>query len=116
MSHVPTPTPARESNPDSGVEEASRRQLQMFVDAVAHDLRAPLRSIQSFSRLLEDRAAAQLDGQSRDHLRRIQHAAERMDGLLRGLAELSPANNAEFRSGPVDLGARRAEERRGAKT
>ncbi len=76
----------------------------MFVDAVAHDLRAPLRSIQSFSRLLEDRAAAQLDGQSRDHLRRIQHAAERMDGLLRGLAELSQATNAEFRSGPVDLG------------
>jgi len=76
----------------------------MFVDAVAHDLRAPLRSIQSFSRLLEDRAAGQLDGQSRDHLRRIQHAAERMDGLLRGLAELSQATNSELRSGAVDLG------------
>ena len=76
----------------------------MFVDAVAHDLRAPLRSIQSFSRLLEDRAAAQLDGTSRDHLRRIQDAAGRMDGLLRGLGELSQATNADLRSGPVDLG------------
>jgi len=76
----------------------------MFVDAVAHDLRAPLRSIQSFSRLLEDRTSGQLDGTSRDHLRRIQVAAERMDGLLRGLGELSQATNAQLRPGSVDLG------------
>jgi len=76
----------------------------MFFDAVAHDLRAPLRSIQNFSRLLEDRTAGQLDAPARDHLRRIQLAADRMDGLLRGLGELSQATTAEFRSGPVDLG------------
>lgn len=86
------------------LEEASRRQLQMFVEAVAHDLRAPLRSIQGFSRMLEERVAGQVDEIARDHLQRIRNAADRMDGLLAGLGELSQATSAELRRGPVDLG------------
>ncbi len=83
--------------------DASHRQLQLFADAVAHDLRAPLRSIESFSALLADRAAERLSDTDRDYLARIRAAASRMTGLLAALTELSHVTRAELRTGPVDL-------------
>lgn len=84
--------------------DVSQRQLQLFADAVAHDLRAPLRSIESFSGLLAARAADRLDDTDRDYLHRIRAAAKRMGGLLAALSELSGATRAELKSGQVDLG------------
>ncbi len=83
--------------------EASNRQLQLFADAVAHDLRAPLRSIESFSALLSDRCGEALDDTGRDHLGRIRTAATRMSGLLDALSDLSYATRTEMKPGPVDL-------------
>jgi PAS domain S-box-containing protein len=83
--------------------EAAQRQLQLFADAVAHDLRAPLRSIESFSGLLAQRATARLDDTDRDYLARIRKAAARMASLLVALGDLSLATRAELRPGPVDL-------------
>lgn len=82
---------------------AEQRQLQMFADTVAHDLRAPLRSIESFAKLLDDRAGAKLDASERMHLSRIRAAATRMSGLLAALGELSRAASAPMQSGDVDL-------------
>jgi len=103
MSQVPAPYPDPAHDACNEAEDAIR-QLQSFADAVAHDLRAPLRSIQGFSRLLEDRVADQLDDTARDHLQRIRRAADRMDGLLVGLGELSRATGHPLRREPVDLG------------
>jgi PAS domain S-box-containing protein len=83
--------------------DASRRQLQLFADAVAHDLRAPLRSIESFSALLADRAGERLDDTDRDYLTRIRAAASRMSGLLSALNDLSYVTRAELRASDVDL-------------
>ena len=83
--------------------DASHRQQQLFADAVSHDLRTPLRSIESFSGLLADRAAGRLDDTDRDYLRRIRAAAERMDGLLAALGELSGVARAELKPTQVDL-------------
>lgn len=81
----------------------TQRSLQLFADKVAHDLRAPLRSIESFSTLLARRAAQRLDDTDRDHLERVRAAAERMGGLLTALGEYSRAMQAELRPAPVDL-------------
>lgn len=83
--------------------DASTRQLQLFADAVAHDLRAPLRSIESFSRLLAARSGDVLDDTGRDHLERIRNAASRMSSLLAALGELSHATRAELKPAEVDL-------------
>lgn len=83
--------------------DASHRQLQMFADAVAHDLRAPLRSIESFSALLAERTAGRLDDTDRDYLDRIRAAAGRMGGLLTGVNELSGVTRAELKPSMVDL-------------
>ena len=89
---------------DAPVEgNAEQRQLQMFADTVAHDLRAPLRSIESFAKLLEDRAAPKLDAAERMHLSRIRAAATRMSGLLAALGELSRAASASVQAAPVDM-------------
>jgi len=79
------------------------QQLQLFADAVAHDLRAPLRSIESFSGLLSTRAADRLDDTDRDYLQRIRAAAKSMSGLLVALSELSGATRAELKPTQVDL-------------
>lgn len=83
--------------------DASHRQLQLFADAVAHDLRAPLRSIESFSALLNERAAERLNETDRDYLARIRAAASRMTGLLAALTELSHVTRTQMRIAPVDL-------------
>lgn len=83
--------------------DASRQQLQLFADAVSHDLRAPLRSIESFSARLEDRLGDALDDTSRDYLARVRGAAARMSSLLAAITELSYVTRAELRPEPVDL-------------
>lgn len=90
------------SGPEATLE-VSRRQLQLYADAVAHDLRAPLRSIESFSSLLAERSGDALDPTSRDHLARIRQAATGMGSLLAALGELAHASVTDLKPGPVDI-------------
>lgn len=83
--------------------EIACEDMQRFAYGVSHDLRAPLRSISSFARLLADRAGDGLDEQGRDYLRRIREAAAQMEGLTAGLQDLSRVMHGEFRSEPVDV-------------
>ncbi len=79
------------------------RQQDLFAYGVSHDLRAPLRAIDSFAALLAGQHAHQLDDSGRDYLARIRGAATRMGGLLDALLELSRASRTELRPGPVDV-------------
>lgn len=83
--------------------EIANHQLQLFADAVTHDLRAPLRSIESFSSLLAHHAGDALDETSQAHLSRIRNAAGRMSSLLAALSDLSGATRAKLSPGPVDI-------------
>jgi two-component system, chemotaxis family, CheB/CheR fusion protein len=58
-------------------------ELEHFSYTITHDMRAPLRAMQGFGALLLDRYAAELTPKSSDYLRRIAHAADRMDALIR---------------------------------
>lgn len=83
--------------------QALNTQLELFAFGVSHDMRAPLRAIDSFAAILEHQHAAQLDAAGRDHLRRIRNATGAMAELIERLLELSRANRAELRCEPVDL-------------
>jgi signal transduction histidine kinase len=52
---------------------------------VAHDLRAPLRGMASFTTILLDEYAPRLDERGRDYAQRISQAAQRMDRLVQDL-------------------------------
>ncbi|WP_224363051.1 sensor histidine kinase [Hyalangium versicolor] len=69
--------------------EFSNRELEAFAYSVAHDLRAPLRSLSSFSDALAEDCAASLDEQGLDYLRRIRGGAQRMAELIDGILALS---------------------------
>jgi PAS domain S-box-containing protein len=94
---------ASRAEAEHAAHDTSNRQLQLFADAVAHDLRAPLRSIESFSALLDDRAGDRLDATDRDYLARIRAAAARMSSLLSALNDLSYVTRAELKATTVDL-------------
>lgn len=83
--------------------DAMNLQLQQVVDAVSHDLRAPLRTIESFTGLLAKRIEGSIDQTSQDYLSRVRSAAARMSSLLIALAELSYATRTELKPGSVDI-------------
>lgn len=88
-------------------EEISRanRELEAFSYSVAHDLRAPLRSIDGFSRILLRDNADQLDDAGREYLRLVRESAQRMGHLLEDMLNLARYSRAEIHFHPVDLAA-----------
>lgn len=64
-------------------------ELEAFSYSVAHDLRAPLRTMEGFARILLEEHAASLAPEARDHLRRIAKSASRMDRLTRDVLSYS---------------------------
>ncbi len=83
--------------------EAANQELEMFTYSVAHDLRAPLRTMQSFSALLTEDYASQLSGDAKQHLSRIETGAAKMQGLLNDLLKYSRVSRAELQLHPVNL-------------
>ena len=79
-------------------------QQEALAYGISHDLRAPLRTIEAYSTLLEREAATALDATARDHVARIRAAAARMGALLEALLEYSRVERGELASEAVDLG------------
>lgn len=69
--------------------ETALLDLGMFGDSISHDLRAPVRAVGGFSRILLEDHGAQLDPEARDLLRRVAESASRMDRMLDGLLDLA---------------------------
>jgi signal transduction histidine kinase len=83
--------------------EAATKELEAFSYSVAHDLRAPLRSISGFSGALAEELGEQLEPSARAHLGRITGSAKRMGELIDALLELSRVSRAEVARQPVNL-------------
>lgn len=86
------------------IEEA-RQELDALAYSVSHDLRAPLRAINGFSKLLDEEARGILSADAADYLGRIVGATGRLDQLLEDLLILSRAGRAPLRPKPLDVGA-----------
>src|SRR5690606_25734264 len=81
----------------------ANRELEAFAYSVSHDLRAPLRTIEGFSRLLLERHASQLDASGQDYLGRVRKAAARMGELIDSMLKMSRLSRSELRLAPVDI-------------
>lgn len=84
--------------------EAANAGLEAFSSTVSHDLRAPLRRLDSFSKRLETDHAAALGAAGLDLLTRIRRAVGLMQQLIDDLLLLARVTQGELRRSAVDLG------------
>jgi signal transduction histidine kinase len=82
---------------------ASNRELEAFAYSVAHDLRAPLRHVDGFARLLRMGLQADASPRALHQLDMIQDSAQRMGELIDDLLTYSRLGRSELHKVPVPL-------------
>jgi PAS domain S-box-containing protein len=85
--------------------EAANQELKAFSYSVSHDLRAPLRAIDGFSRALLEDYAGLIDATGRDYLQRVRSSAQHMGTLIDDMLKLARVNQAPLQPDTVDLGS-----------
>jgi PAS domain S-box-containing protein len=80
-------------------------ELEAFSYSVSHDLRAPLRAINSFARLLRDEEAGRLSAEGQRLLGVVETNARRMAVLVDGLLEFSRLGRQTIATSAIDMGA-----------
>src|SRR5208283_211790 len=69
--------------------EAANHELEAFTYSVSHDLRAPLRHIGGFSKILSEDFGPTMPPQAQNHLKRIEDGTHRMGQLVDELLNLA---------------------------
>ncbi len=83
--------------------ESANKELEAFSYSVSHDLKAPVRIIDGFSRILLEDHADNLDDIGKNLLKLIRGNTKKMDELIGGLLALSHAGRQELRISVIDM-------------
>jgi PAS domain S-box-containing protein len=78
-------------------------ELESFTNTIAHDLRAPLRTMRGFSEVLLEGSESSLGPEAKDAARRIFEGAKRMDDLTKDLLAYGRVAQAPIEPEDVDL-------------
>jgi signal transduction histidine kinase len=97
---IDEPAPAVASDADAQAERES------FSYTVSHDLRAPIRVVEGFTKILKEDYGRALDRIGNDHLDRVLGAAARMNSMIDALLTLSKLSSQPLARQPVDLSLR----------
>lgn len=74
---------------DDQALKAMNAELEAFTYSVSHDLRAPIRQIEGFSKILAEHLGDRIDPQVAYYLQRIEECSQHMGGLVNDLLDLS---------------------------
>lgn len=83
--------------------EDLNKELEAFTYSASHDLKAPLRAIDGFSKVLLEDYSERLEENGRNYLKRVRTASQRMGVLIDELLKLSRLSRAEMRRQAIDL-------------
>jgi PAS domain S-box-containing protein len=83
--------------------ERSMKDMEAISYSIAHDLRAPLRSVNGFSALIQEEAGDRLDPLVRDMFGRINRSSRNMGQMITDMLELLRVVRAELDAVPVDM-------------
>ena len=83
--------------------QESIAELEAFSYSLSHDMRAPLRAIQSFSEIVMEDYGDKLDAEGLSHLKKITSAAVRMDQLLQDVLTFTQVSRQEIILETVDV-------------
>lgn len=83
--------------------EAANRELEAFSYSVSHDLRAPLRAVDGFSRILLEDYADKLDAEGRRVLDVIRANAQNMGQLIDDLLAFSRLGRKQIEPSEIDM-------------
>ncbi len=82
----------------------ANQELEAFTYTVAHDLRAPLRHIDAFTRIVHEEFAAGLPPEAQHYLENIRKGSNRMSELVDDLLNLARVGRQELKRRPTPLG------------
>ncbi|HKV33979.1 MAG TPA: ABC transporter substrate binding protein [Pyrinomonadaceae bacterium] len=82
---------------------AKTRELESFTYSVAHDLKAPLRGIDGYTRLVLEEYAQTLNGDVQNFLKTIQGATDEMNQLIDDLLDYSRLERRELKAETIEL-------------
>jgi light-regulated signal transduction histidine kinase (bacteriophytochrome) len=83
--------------------EAANQELEAFSYSVSHDLRAPLRAIDGYSRILLDEYQPQLDAEGKRVCSVISESAHKMSGLIDDLLTFSRLGRSAINPSKIDM-------------
>jgi signal transduction histidine kinase len=85
--------------------EEANADLESFTGSVSHDLRAPLRQLGGFTKLIEESAGPRLDARERSYLRMLRNTAGEAAQMVDDLLSFARMSRTEIRTWTVDLAA-----------
>lgn len=87
----------------AGADGSDPQESENFSFTVSHDLRAPIRVVEGFTRILKEDYGRQLDRVGNDHLDRVLSAATRMNLMIDALLTLARLSSQPLARQPVNL-------------
>ena len=104
LSMAPRPAADHAAGTDiTAAHQAAAAEHAAFSYTVSHDLRAPIRVIEGFGRILKEDYSASLDRVGHDHLDRMMSAAARMNHMMDALLSVSKLSTQPLAQQPVNL-------------
>jgi PAS domain S-box-containing protein len=85
--------------------ERSMRDMEAISYSIAHDLRAPLRSVNGFAAIVQEEEASRLSPQGREMFERIARSSRNMGQMITDMLELLRVVRVDLEAVPVDVHA-----------